>query len=239
MGNIAVITARSGSKGLKDKNIRKLCGKPLLAYSIECALRSGCFEKVFVSTDSPEYAQIAMKFGADASFLRSKAASDDTAGSWDVVREVIEQFEERGEFFDRIMLLQPTSPLRNASDIRSSFALMDEKDANAVVAVCEMEHTPLWSNTLGDDLCMDNFRRENYCEMRRQDLPIYYRLNGAIFLVKREVLGKQNMLRHKCYAHIMPTERSIDIDTEFDLKIAECYMQELHMIDDVGQTQEG
>lgn len=226
MGNIAIITARSGSKGLPDKNIRKLCGKPLIAYSIECALQSGQFDKVFVSTDSGKYAQIAERFGADASFLRSVETSGDTAGSWDVVREVIYKFEERGEFFDRIMLLQPTSPLRTVSDIRNSFALMEEKGADSVVSVCEMEHSPLWSNTLGEDLCMDNFRQGNYCDVRRQDLPTYYRLNGAVFLVKREELEQPQMLRHHSYAYIMPTERSIDIDTEFDFKIAECYMRE-------------
>lgn len=226
MGNIAIITARSGSKGLKDKNIKELCGKPLLAYSIECALQSGQFDKVFVSTDSPEYAGIAEKFGADASFLRSKETSGDTAGSWDVVREVIHKFEERGALFDNIMLLQPTSPLRNVSDIINSFSLMEEKVANAIVSVCEMEHSPLWSNTLGDDLCMDDFRRENYCDLRRQELPTYYRINGAIFLINRKELEQSAMLRHKCYAYIMPTERSIDIDTEFDFRIAECYMRE-------------
>ena len=224
MSSIAVIAARSGSKGLPDKNIRELCGKPLLAYSIECALQSGQFDKVFVSTDSGKYAEIAEKFGADASFLRTEATSGDAAGSWDVVKEVIYRFEQMGEFFDRIMLLQPTSPLRNITDIRNSFALMEEKDADSVVSVCEMEHSPLWSNTLGEDLCMDNFRRENYCEVRRQDLPKYYRINGAIYLVNREELERPEMLRHKCYAYVMPPERSIDIDTELDFKIAECYM---------------
>ena len=223
--NIAIITARSGSKSLPDKNIKELCGKPLIAYSIECALESGQFDKVFVSTDSEKYAEIAKRFGADASFLRSEDTSGDEASSWDVVREVISRFEQKGEFFDRIMLLQPTAPMRTAADIRSSFALMEEKDANSVVAVCEMEHPPLWSNTLGEDLCMDNFRQENFCD-RRQELPTYYRLNGSIFLITRRELDQSEMLRHKSYAYIMPAERSIDIDTEFDFKIAECYMRE-------------
>ena len=225
MGNVAVITARSGSKGLPDKNIRELCGKPLLAYSVECALQSGCFDKGFVSTDSLEYAEIAESFGADASFLRSEETSGDTAGSWDAVREVIYKFEEKGEYFDCIMLLQPTSPLRNIFDIRNSFLLMKEKNANSVVSVCEMEHSPLWSNTIGEDLCMDQFRQGNYCKVRRQDLPKYYRLNGSIFLVTRKELEQSEMFKHKSYAYIMPTERSIDIDTEFDFKVAECFMQ--------------
>lgn len=226
MRNIAIITARSGSKGLADKNIKELCGKPLLAYSIESARQSGQFDKIFVSTDSGRYAEIAKRFGADADFLRSAETSGDMAGSWDVVREVIYRLEQSGAFFDRVMLLQPTSPLRTAADIRRCFALMEEKDANSVVSVCEMEHSPLWSNTLGEDLCMDKFRQGNYCETRRQDLPVYYRLNGALFLVKREELEQSQMLRHKSYAYIMPMERSIDIDTEFDFKIVECYMRE-------------
>ena len=239
MGSIAIVTARSGSKGLRDKNIKELCGKPLLAYSVECALQSGRFDKVFVSTDSAEYAGIAQKYGADASFLRTEENSGDTAGSWDVVREVVYQFEKQGEFFDRIMLLQPTSPLRNVSDIDNSFALMEEKGANAVVSVCEMEHSPLWSNTLGEDLCMDNFRRENYCDVRRQDLPKYYRLNGADYLENRQELEPPEMLRHKCYAYIMPAERSIDIDTELDFKIAECYMREQDMPEEAKMARKG
>ena len=116
---------------------------------------------------------------------------------------------------------------------------MEEKGANAVVSVCEMEHSPLWSNTLGEDLCMDNFRRENYCDVRRQDLPKYYRLNGAVYLVNRQELERPEMLRHKCYAYIMPAERSIDIDTELDFKIAECYMREQDMPEEAKMARKG
>lgn len=225
MKNIAIITARSGSKGLKDKNIKELCGKPLLAYSVECAIKSGQFDKVFVSTDSPHYARIAEEYGADASFLRTEENSGDRAGSWDVVREVIEKFEGENEYYDNIMLLQPTSPLRTEEDICKSFALMEEKAANAVVSVCESEHTPLWCNTLPDDLCMDNFRNGKYFDLPRQELPAYYRINGAVYLIKREELDRTLMFRHRCYAYVMPHERSIDIDTEFDFKIAEIFMR--------------
>lgn len=221
MGNIAIIPARSGSKGLKDKNIKDLCGKPLLAYSIDCALKSRKFDKVFVSTDSVEYAKIAEKYGADISFLRTEGNSGDTAGSWDVVREVIEKFECQNEYFDKIMLLQPTSPLRTVVDINASFLLMEEKNANAVLSVTVVEHSPLWCNTLEADLCMDQFIDERYSGMPRQMLPTYYRLNGAIYLITRQELEKKQMFRNKCYAYIMPSERSVDIDTELDFKVAE------------------
>lgn len=128
MKRIAIIPARSGSKGLKDKNIKELNGKPLLAYSIEAALDSKQFDKVFVSTDSQIYADIAIQYGADASFLRSDKNSTDTAGSWDVVREVIDTFKSMGEEYDEIMLLQATSPLRTSEDIINAVELLKEKE---------------------------------------------------------------------------------------------------------------
>lgn len=221
LGNIAIITARSGSKGLPDKNIKPLCGIPLIAYSIKAAVDSTCFETVFVSTDSAQYANIAIKFGADASFLRSEKMSSDNAGSWDVVREVLDEFKKRGFEFSNVMLLQPTSPLRTSEDIVNSFKLMKEKNANSIVGVTETDHSPLWANTLPEDLSMEHFRNEEYCDLPRQMLPKYYRVNGAIYLIKSEELNAEKMLRNKSYAYIMPQDRSIDIDTEYDFAIAE------------------
>ena len=225
-GNIAIITARSGSKGLPDKNIKLLNGLPLIAYSIKAATKSGCFEKVFVSTDSQKYADISMEFGADASFLRSAETSTDSAGSWDVVREVIREFVNRGLHYKKIMLLQPTSPLRASQDIINSFSLMNEKDANSIVGVTETDHSPLWCNTLPDDLSMEFFRNDKYCDLPRQMLPKYYRVNGAIYLIKTSELQQEKMLRIRSYAYIMPRNRSIDIDTELDFMIAEKLLQQ-------------
>lgn len=222
--SIAIITARAGSKGLPDKNIKPLRGIPLMAYTINAAQKSGCFQKIFVSTDSEKYAGIAEEYGADASFLRSAETSSDHAGSWDVVREVIREFEQRGETFERIMLLQPTSPLRTAEDIQNSFRLMKDKNANSVVGVTLTDHSPLWCNTLPEDLSMENFRNEQYCDFPRQLLPKYYRVNGAIYLIRRDELYVEKMLRKNSYAYIMPQERSIDIDTEFDFRLAELIM---------------
>ena len=226
-GAIAIITARAGSKGLKDKNIKALCGKPLLAYSIEAAIESACFQKVFVSTDSEKYADIAKAYGADASFLRSPEMASDIARSWDVVKEVVEEFDRRGEYYDKIMLLQPTSPLRSASDITACFAMMREKNARFIIGVVEMEHSPLWSNVLPEDLSMDHFKREEYFAIPRQQLPKYYRINGAVYLIQREELYEKNMLQYGGYAYIMPPERSIDIDTELDFQLAELIMQKI------------
>lgn len=225
MKRIAIIPARSGSKGLKDKNIKELNGKPLMAYSIEAALESGMFDKVFVSTDSQKYADIAMQFGADASFLRSEENSNDTAGSWDVIREVIDKLSEVGEEYDEIMLLQATSPLRAAEDIIKSVDLLHEKNGNAVVSLTECDHSPIWCNTLPDNLNMDQFDKAEYKDMPRQMLPTFYRYNGAIYLVtKGELQNKEHMFESGCFAYVMPQNRSIDIDTALDFLIAETIM---------------
>lgn len=222
---IAIIPARSGSKGLKDKNIKLLNGKPLIEYSIYAAKKSGVFDMVFVSTDSEIYARLAERTGADAHFLRSEINSSDKASSWDTVREVIQRFEEEGKYFDEIMLLQPTSPLRTYEDILKAFNVMKDKDALAVESLTEMDHSPLWSNILPKDGSMEHFYNE-YSNMPRQALPTYYRENGAIYLVKRKLIDKPDseIFSSRCFAYIMPRERSIDIDVEMDFKIAEVMM---------------
>lgn len=226
MSRIAIIPARCGSKGLKDKNIKELNGRPLIAYSIGAAIESHMFDKVFVSTDSQKYADIAIKYGADASFLRSKENSSDTAGSWDVIREVVDVLRTKGEEYDEIMLLQATSPLRTAQDIIRAIDLLYEKKGNAVVSLTECDHSPIWCNTLPADGKMDNFDRPEYKDLPRQSLPKYYRYNGAIYLVtNKELYNIDHMLEHGCYAYVMPQERSIDIDTALDFLIAETIMK--------------
>ena len=226
MKYLAIIPARSGSKGLPDKNIKPLGGKPLLAWSIEAALQSGRFDTVHVSTDSEQYARIARQYGADVPFLRSAAASSDTASSNDAIREALANYEALGKRFDAFMLLQPTSPLRTAEDICSAFSIMEEKDANAVVSVCETDHSPLWSNTLPESGDMTHFLRQEVLNTRRQDIPTYYRLNGAIYLVKTDYYHRSpSIYAEGCYACVMDRDRSIDIDTPTDFLFAECLMQ--------------
>lgn len=216
-----MITARSGSKGLKDKNIKELKGKPLIAYSIDAAYKAEIFDCVHVSTDSEQYARIAREYGADVPFLRSDECSSDYAGSWDVVLEVLEKYKAIGKQFDTICLLQPTSPLRTADDIRAAYSVFCAKKAGAVVSVCEMDHSPLWSNTLPEDLSMDSFQRPEG-NFPRQMLPLYYRVNGAIYFVDIDFLEESTkIIRKGCYAYIMDKERSIDIDTQFDFDLAE------------------
>lgn len=226
MKNIAIIPARSGSKGLPDKNIRELCGKPMLAYSIEAAKKSEKIDVVHVSTDSEYYAEIAREYGADVPFLRSVELSGDDATTWDAVRFVLKKYKELGQEFDVVTLLQPTSPLRTEEDIIEASNLYRLKSASAVVGVCEMEHSPLWSNTLSEDLCMDGFLSKA-TNVRRQKLDTYYRINGAIYMIDIQIiLNRKEIYGERSYAYIMPKERSVDVDDLMDFKIAEMYMKE-------------
>lgn len=224
MKHIAIIPARSGSKGLKDKNIRDLCGRPLMAYTIEAAIRSGCFDEIMVSTDSEKYAEIAGRYGANVPFLRSEAAAADTASSEDMIEEVLDGYRKLGREFDTFCLLQPTSPLRVAGDISAAYEIYRTKASFAVVSVCEAEHSPLWcghlpeNNEFIDFINLDNMKR-------RQDGGRFYRLNGAIYIVNVEKFKNHRFFYQAgSYAYIMPQEKSVDIDTEIDFRFAEFLM---------------
>ena len=221
MKNIAIIPARSGSKGVKDKNIRALNGKPLMAYTIEAAIDSGEFDEVMVSTDSEIYAEIAKTYGAKVPFLRSEINATDTATSWDAVEEVLSRYNEMGYVFETFCLLQPTSPLRTADDIRNAYFTYKEKACFSVVSVCEAEHSPLWCGHLPESHEFINFIDENAMK-QRQAGEKYYRLNGAIYIVNCEQFKTDRYLyREGSFAYVMSQTHSIDIDTELDFKIAE------------------
>lgn len=226
MKKLAIIPARSGSRGLPDKNIKNLQGKPLMAYTIEAAIASEQFDEVMVSTDSKEYAEIAIEYGASVPFLRSSDNAGDTSSSWDVVKEVLRNYEKEGKPFEQVALLQPTSPLRTKDDILNGFQMMDEKDANFVVSVCEVEHSPLWANTLPDDQSMENFIDSKVMALPRQQIPTYYRLNGAFYLVNvHYLLMNDDLYGEKSYAFIMERKNSVDVDDIFDFKYAEALLK--------------
>lgn len=225
MKNLAVIPARSGSKGIKDKNIKNINGKPLIAYTIEAAKNSNIFACVHVSTDSDLYADIARKFGADIPFLRNQALSTDEAGTMDTVRFVINEYINIGQQFETVTILQPTSPLRTSKDITCAFKLFREKNADSVVSVCETEYLPWLCNTLPDDLSLNNFIDVKKVG-RRQEMQQYYRINGAIYIQTTELLLRYgNMYSEKSYAYIMSRMKSIDIDDDFDFFIAEMLLR--------------
>lgn len=224
-GTLAIITARSGSKGLKDKNIKPLYGRPMIAYTIQAAQQSGIFDQIMVSTDSVRYAEIAERFGASVPFLRSDKASSDHASTRDVILEVLNEYGRLGFIFDHFMILQPTSPLRTADNIRAAQRIFDEKNAKGVVSVCEVDHSPLWCNTLPEDGSLNGFIQIEG-NARRQSLDTYYRINGAIYLFNSQYyMHHENVYGSDVYAYIMDKRQSIDIDDQLDFMIAEAIMK--------------
>ncbi len=221
---LAIIPARGGSKRLPRKNVLNLCGKPLLAHTIEAGLNSEHIDKVIVTSDDNEILEISEEFGADI-IKRPPDLASDTAMTFDAIKHCIENIEEK---YDYIVLLQATSPLRNSKNIDEAIELLETKNADAVLSVCKMDHSPLWSNTLSDSLSMSDFLKDEVLNKRSQDLEEYYRLNGAIYICKTDKLLKEKsfFLKKNIFAYKMDRESSVDIDEKIDFKIAEFLMME-------------
>ncbi len=223
---LAIVPARGGSKGLPGKNIMEIFGKPAIAWTIESALKSAFLDKTIVTTDDQEIADIARKYGAVIPFIRPKELAGDKTPMIDVILHALDFFKKCGEAYDIMVLLQPTSPLRKAEDIDGSIKAMFEKGAGSVISVCETEHPPYWSNTLPPDGCMKDFVRKDIMNKNRQELPKFYRLNGAIYASDVEYLYKLNcFFGEKTFAYVMPFERSVDIDHKTDMLLSEILLR--------------
>jgi CMP-N,N'-diacetyllegionaminic acid synthase len=215
---LGIIPARGGSKRLPKKNILNLNGKPLIAWTIEAGLQSKYIDKVIVTSDDDEILDVSKKYNSDT-IKRPNELATDTSTTFDAIKHTIENIEN----YDFIVLLQPTSPLRNSKHLDQAIELLEHKKANSIISVCKMEHNPLWSNTLPPDQNMDGFLKDNIIGQRSQDLNQYYRLNGAIYIVKTAELLKQKTLfiKNSVFAYEMDILDSIDIDEALDFEFAE------------------
>lgn len=218
MRRIAIIPARSGSKGLKDKNIIDLCGKPLIAYSIEAALETGLFDHVIVSTDSEHYAEIAQHYGAEV-MMRGEALSNDKATTFMVLEDILKNRLQ--ESIDYFVLLQPTSPLRTSKHITEAIEKFESKIEyfDFLVSMKEAEHAKVLVNPIDDDESLKYFDTD-FSNYRRQGYKDYSP-NGAIFIAKPDsYLEQKHFFGAKALSYIMSAEDSVDIDGALDLIIA-------------------
>jgi N-acylneuraminate cytidylyltransferase len=228
MRRIAIIPARAGSKGLKDKNIIDLCGKPLIAYSIESALNSNLFDKVVVSTDSEKYGEIAIKYGAEVMY-RGEKLSGDKASTFIVIEDLLGRLKER---FDYFVLLQPTSPMRTAQHITEAVDLFEKKydEFDFLVSVKEAEHGKILVNPIDEDGSLKYFDTD-FSNYKRQDITDYSP-NGAIFIGKPDAYIKhKHFFGAKSVGYKMSDSDSIDIDNALDYELAKICMQK-RMIED-------
>jgi CMP-N-acetylneuraminic acid synthetase len=223
---LGLIPARSGSKGLPNKNIRSFCGKPLLGRAVETAIESEMFDTVFVSTDIGEYADISVRYGASVPFLRPAAYARDESAAEEYIMHALNEFKKNGEEFDYFALMQPTSPLRTAELIREGVRMAVDQELTSVVSFCEAEHPPGYYHKLPDDLSLggiDASRGKN-----RQEYGKFYRVSGLLY-----VCGCEFYLRNATFyggngrAMVVDAKHSIDIDSDFDFAVAEFVFQSL------------
>lgn len=224
---LALITARGGSKGLPQKNLRPLAGKPLIAWTIEVALASRGLRRVIVSTDDEEIAKISQQLGAEVPFLRPRELAQDDSDHIAVVEHSIQWLDEHEKTSPEfIMLLQPTSPLRTVEDIETSIKIAQMNDAIAVVSVCEIKSHPYLSKRILDDGRLIDFIPFNGKDFRRQVIPTVYAPNGAIYLNHCQPLFRERTFMPKgTYAYVMPPERSLDIDSRWDFHLVELILR--------------
>lgn len=217
---LAIITARGGSKRIPRKNIKEFCGKPIIAYSIEAALRAGCFDTVMCSTDDAEIADVAQQYGAEVPFFRSPETSNDFATTADVLREVIGEYEKRGQIFDYFCCLYPTAPFVSAEKIRSGFELMCECGASGAIPVVPFSYPIQRALKITDDKI--SMVQPEYLLSRSQDLMKTYHDAGQYYWYKTSAFHKNpNIMMLNPVAIVTPEEEVQDIDTMEDWKLAE------------------
>lgn len=224
---IAIIPARGGSKGLPGKNIKQFLGKPMIAHTIEAALSSSPIDRVVVSTDDAAIAAVARDYGAEVPFLRPAELATDTATSRDVILHAIDFLEANGAAFDVFCLLQPTSPLRSAADIDRAASVFKEKSGDSVLSLVAYEHPIQWAMEV-DEMDGKIVPIDRFQGIRRQDLAKYYRPNGAIYIFKKAFYQTHSDYSEgEVYGYVMASERSFDIDTEYDFIAAEAIGQHI------------
>ena len=226
---LCTICARGGSKGVKNKNIKELNGKPVIAYTIEQAKESGLFDHIVISTDSDDIAKIAQKYGAEVFFKRSAEMASDTAGKLDVIRDAFVRSEEHyHKSFDYLIDLDATAPLRNVEDILNSFKQFQENDNDNLITAMPGRRSPYF-NLVEEDKEGKVYLSKTLDSaiVRRQDAPKSYDMNASIYIWKRNIiLNEESLFLEKTGLYVMPEERSIDIDSELDYKFVEFLMKE-------------
>jgi N-acylneuraminate cytidylyltransferase/CMP-N,N'-diacetyllegionaminic acid synthase len=231
---LGVITARGGSRAIPRKNIKELCGKPLIAYTIEAARQSKYLTRCIVSTDDEEIAEVSRRYGAEIPFMRPSELAQDNSTSMEVVLHALRWLKENenspGEgHFDYLMILQPTSPLRTAEDIDACIEKIVTTDADSVISMMELTDFSIKKlKRIEDDLILPFLEEEGRESTPRHKLSSVYKRNGAaIYLTKTELIERGDLFGAISRPYLMPRERSVDINEPVDFELAEFWMRKL------------
>lgn len=221
---LGIIPARGGSKGVPGKNSRIIGDRPLISYTIQAALDSGIMDRLVVSTDDDNIANISRDAGVEV-IIRPDELATDTSPIVDAIIHVLDNLEDSGYSPSIIILLEPTSPLRTSQDIRSALKIFDPDQCESVISVSKVAHSPYWMFRVEEEL-LEPLHGIGNLGKRRQDLPDVFRPNGAIFITTPEHLRKtRDFYYGRIKPYIMPESRSIDIDTELDMLMLEAILK--------------
>lgn len=225
---LAIIPARGGSKGLPKKNIKDLCGKPLIAWSIESGLQSKYIDEVMVTTDSQEIAEISKKYGANVPFLRPDELASDTATSFDAIKHTIEFYKnELKKDFDYVVLLEPTSPLRSVKDVDGAIEKLLDSSADAIVGICKTEgQNPAFLVNKNEDDFISGYNNIDMKVLRRQDIKDVYFFEGSVYISKTDILLEKETFYHEnTLGYEFPKYKSLEIDDMDDFIMIESIMK--------------
>ena len=219
---LAIVPARGGSKGLPGKNIRSLAGKPLIAYTIEAALGAKSVSRVVCSTDSPEIADVAARFGAEVPFLRTAELAQDDSLAIDNYIYTVDRLIAEGASIDDYCVLLPTAPLRTAADIDAAAAVFRERNADSVISYYPAPHPVQWYRYIDEAGVLRSFFEDGARLANRQEERASYLPNGAIYIFRHTILkSTREYYSERTYPYLMPISRSVDIDTLDDFNYAE------------------
>lgn len=225
---VAAICARGGSKGVPRKNLRLLAGVPLIGRAIEQALACGIFDRVVASTDDPEMARVAEQFGAEVPFLRPSELAQDTTNKWDVFRHLVSELEAKSSRRVGVLAdLDTGAALRTVEDIRGAVERLLATGADVCVTAYEADHNPYYNMVeLGADGLARVCIRPEVPVANRQQAPVVYNLSPAIFAIRRDALWRHDHWSQcKLTLSVLPRERAVDIDTEFDFRLVESLLE--------------
>ena len=224
---LAIITARGGSKRIPKKNIKDFCGKPIIAYSIEAAINSKIFDEVMVSTDSEEIKTVAQKYGASIPFMRSAKNADDYATTYDVLLEVVNNYQELGKVFDCICCIYPTAPFVTAKKLKESFNKFIDSNADSLIPIVKFSFPPQRGFVINKNNYLEYKWPENK-NKRSQDLEPLYHDAGQFYFHKASLFSDNNTLNTKIVPFELEETEVQDIDNITDWQLAEIKYKFLH-----------
>lgn len=218
---LALLLARGGSKGVPGKNLKLLDGKPLIYFTIKAIQDSNVFDRFVLSTDSQQIADVAQSYGVEVPFLRPEELAQDDSHAADAIVHALKWIEKNDKQYDYVQYIFPTSPFRTAEDICNGIDVLFEKDADMVISVCQTSHPLCWANELPEGHSLKGFIKPEF-QKNRQELAISYRINGSIYVGKWDIFyEKKDYYAQNTFAYIMPSDHSVDIDSELHFKFAE------------------